>query len=413
VRRRPAPEFTMKIAYTARAAAGGTVEGVLDAASLAEARKRLREQGLFLLRASDSAGTTPKVRRSFGSRVTGVDLLMLTSQLSVMVRSGVDVAEALRNVAANAAKPALKAALDQIVRDVDDGQPVSAAIRRHPKFFDEAYVAGIAAGEATGKLPDVLSRLAELLRNQLHLRSTLRAVLSYPIVLISVMFLVLSALIYFVLPQFGTIFAEMEIPAPALTQMLLDASSALRENSLALLAGAAAIVGAGAWLWRRGTLRSTWDTVTLRAIGIRDVTQALAVGRAFRLMATMLQSGVPLLEALKLCQRSLRNTHYRNLFAKLEEEVLNGRGIGRTLVESPIVPRGAAQMVQTAERTGRLGSVLELVGEFYETEGERKLREVAKLLEPAIIVILGVVVAGVVLAVMLPIFDFSSAAHGG
>lgn len=403
----------MKIAYTARAVAGGTVEGVLDAASIAEARKRLREQGLFVLRVSGSTRAVPKVRAGFGSRVTGVDLLMLTSQLSVMVRSGVDVAEALRNVAANAAKPALKAALDQIVRDVDDGQPVSVALKRHPRFFDESYVAGIAAGEATGKLPEVLNRLAELLRNQLQLRSTLRAVLSYPVVLVAVMFLVLSALVYFVLPQFGTIFEEMEIPAPALTQMLLDASSALRENSLALLTGAAASVAIGVWLWRRGTLRSAWDTATLRTAGVRDVTQALAVGRAFRLMATMLQSGVPLLEALKLCRRSLRNTHYRNLFARLEDEVLNGRGIGKTLTESPLVPRGAAQMVQTAERTGRLGSVLELVGEFYETEGERRLREVAKLLEPAIIVILGVVVAGVVLAVMLPIFDFSSAAHAG
>lgn len=403
----------MKIAYTARAAAGGTVQGVLDAASAAEARKRLREQGLFVLRLNDSARATPKVRASFGSRVTGIDLLMLTSQLSVMVRSGVDVAEALRNVAANAAKPALKTALDQIVRDVDDGQPVSVALKRQPRFFDEAYVAGIAAGEATGRLPEVLNRLAELLRSQLQLRSTLRGVLSYPIVLIAVMGLVLSALIYFVLPQFGTIFEEMEIPAPALTQMLLDASTSLRENTLPILAGAAAAIALTIWLWRRGSLRSAWDSFTLRAIGVRDVTQALAVGRAFRLMATMLQSGVPLLDALKLCQRSLRNTHYRNLFGKLEDEVLNGRGIGRTLVESPLVPRGAAQMVQTAERTGRLGSVLELVGEFYETEGERRLREVAKLIEPAIIVILGVVVAGVVLAVMLPIFDFSSAAHGG
>ncbi len=184
---------------------------------------------------------------------------------------------------------------------------------------------------------------------------------------------------------------------------MLDAAGLLRRNLPLVLGLAVAGVATGVWSWRTGRLRPAWDALTTNVVPFRDVTRALAAGCAFRMLGSMLQSGVPLVDALRLCRRGLRNSYYRKLFARLEDDVVNGRGMSLALLASPVVPRGAAQMAQTAERTGKLGGVLETVGEFYEAEGERRLRELAKLLEPLIIAVLGAVVAAVVLGKVLTI----------
>jgi type II secretory pathway component PulF len=144
---------------------------------------------------------------------------------------------------------------------------------------------------------------------------------------------------------------------------------------------------------------------------VRKAMRPLLVGRTFRLVGTILQSGVPLVEAMRLGRESVRSSQYRHLFNALEQDVLNGKGIGGLLSATPFVPAGAAQMIQTAERTGKLGEVMQLVGEFYEDDGERQVRSLAKMLEPAIIVGMGVVVAFVVISVMLPLLDVSTMSH--
>jgi len=147
----------------------------------------------------------------------------------------------------------------------------------------------------------------------------------------------------------------------------------------------------------------------LKMILLRDVTRTLVIGQAFRLLSTMLEGGVPLLDGLRLTRSSIRNSCFRELFDTLEDEVVNGRGLGAALQESPYVPAAAAQMVSTAERTGTLASVTGLMGEFFEEEGETRLRELATVVEPLIIIVLGVIVAFVVMSVMLPIFEFATA----
>jgi type II secretory pathway component PulF len=143
---------------------------------------------------------------------------------------------------------------------------------------------------------------------------------------------------------------------------------------------------------------------------IRDITRAFYIGRTFRLMGLMIESGVPLLEGLRLTRNSVQNSLYRELFDELEEAILNGRGLASSLIKAGFVPPVAAEMVLTAERTGTLGMVTELMGEHYEEEGESKLREMATILEPLIIVVMGVIVATIVMAVMLPMFDIATLA---
>jgi type II secretory pathway component PulF len=156
--------------------------------------------------------------------------------------------------------------------------------------------------------------------------------------------------------------------------------------------------------------RRWWDRALLNTIVIRDVTRAFYIGRTFRLLGLMIESGVPLLEGLQLTRNAVRNSLYRELFKELEEAILNGRGLASSLIKAGFVPAVAAEMVLTAERTGTLGMVTELMGAHYEEEGESRLRELATILEPLIIVTMGVVVATIVVSVMLPMFDIATLA---
>ena len=350
----------------------------------------------------------PSTGLSRRRRIPKRDVFSFTIQLAIMTRAGVDLASALESLARQCRSEGLKDTLHQIHADVCEGKTVSDALRRHAHVFGPTYVASMAAGEASGRLPEVLDQLARLQQSEMRLRSSLRSVLGYPILLASVSSLVLFGLTFFVLPQFGEIFDEFETPLPAITRVLLAVAAELRGRFWlwgALLA--AATIGLVA-LGKSHTGRRYWDRFVVNFKLLRDVTQSLIIGRSFRLLGIMIDSGVPLLESLRLVRSSIRNSLFQDVFAALEEDVLNGRGMGNCLLSAEVVPDAAAEMMVTAERTGSLAMVTQLIGQHFEEEGESRLRGLVTLLEPAIIVFMGVVVALVVLAVMLPMFDLAT-----
>jgi type IV pilus assembly protein PilC len=404
----------MEFQYSAKSTNGSTSTGVLVAESIAEARQRLREKGLFALSLESAGIATGPFAGRFKrkkKRVGKSDLLMLTSQLSIMTQAGVDLAEALEGVGENCIHPTLKAVLAEIHNDVSSGAGISESLRKHVDVFGEAYVASIAAGEASGTLTDVLDRLVELLGHELKLQSSIKSVLAYPIVLSVVAFNVIGALVFFVLPQFGSVFEDMGKTPPIHTQILLDVSAFLRAHFLKVGVTFSVFVLLLYKFWLADRAGKYWDGFVLNFRLARGATRSLYTGRTFRLLGTMLESGIPLLDGIRLCRASVKNRLYRELFDQLEDSVLNGRGIGTVLTATPFVPPGASQMVGTAERTGRIGPVMVTIGEFYENEGEQKVRDLTKLLEPLIIVVMGVVVSVVVLAVMLPLLDVSTGSH--
>jgi len=199
----------MQFEHTAKSGHGKSPTGVLEADSPTEAKKQLRDQGLDPVSVKKENGRkrntgSSKAKLSIlGPRVARIDLLTVTSQLAIMCQSGIDLAEALQNIGDQCEKPVLKSALQNVFAAVSDGESVSAAMRKQPHVFDDAYVASVAAGEASGQLPEVLSRQTTLLQNEIKLRSTIRTALSYPMVLTFVSSLVLFALLFFVLPQFS------------------------------------------------------------------------------------------------------------------------------------------------------------------------------------------------------------------
>jgi type II secretory pathway component PulF len=254
----------------------------------------------------------------------------------------------------------------------------------------------------------VLKRLAALLRNELQMRHTLRTLMAYPILLTCVSAIVVVILTFFVLPQFSLVFEQMDITVPATTAILVGAANAVRQHWWLWLGIAAAAVVAGSMFIFSRPGRRWIDWLSLNLIVIRDVTRALIIGRTLRQLGMMVDSGVPLLDGLRLTKSAIRNSLVADFYSKLETEIVNGRGLGSSFLACPFVPPGAAQMVATAEQTGTLAVVTQMVGEFFEEQGQTRLREVATILEPVIIVIMGIVVAFVVSSVMLPIFDFAA-----
>jgi type II secretory pathway component PulF len=407
----------MRYTYRAKSIRGETSSGMLVADSLALAQQQLRQQGLFPMSLAPAARQAAQ-QRSFSlpfrrRRVSRKDLMALTSQLAIMTKAGIDVAGAIQSLARQCPNPALKATLESVHQDIMSGKPVSVALRNQGHVFGEAYVASIAAGEASGRLSEVLARLAAMARAELRQQSTRRALMAYPIVLASVSLLVILGLMFFVLPQFAGVFDRFGMPLPMITQVLLGISHELRSRWwlwIGLAAGA--IFGFTAWR-KSPSGKKTWDHMLVHAVVIRNITRSLVTGRAFRLLGIMLESGVPLIEALRLTRSSIQNSVFRDLFDRLEREVLNGRPLAEALATAPFVPNGATEMVSTAERTGTLAMVTQVIGEFYEEEGETRLRELATMIEPLVIVVMGVVVACVVLSVMLPMFEFATFAQQG
>ena len=405
----------MHYVYTAKSPDGSTSQGTLSADSPQQVVRLLRQQGLFALSveaagAKAKGGDRPAVGRS---RISRKDLLNLTAQLAIMTRSGMDVASALGTLATQCPQPRLKQVLREVHGDVLGGKAVSVALRNHVEVFGQAYVASVAAGEASGRLAEVLDRLAKMERANVRLLATRRALLAYPIVLSAVSVLVILGLMFFVLPQFATVFSQFEMRLPVLTEALLAVSGQLRGRWwlwLTLVAGAVA----GWKTFRRSPTGRAWlDATVLNIRLVGPVVRALLAGRTFRLLGIMIDSGVPLVEALRLARSSIENTLFRGLFDRLEDDVLNGRGLSEALASAACLPPGAAEMIATAERTGTLGMVTQTLGEYYEEEGETRLRELATLVEPIIVVVMGAVVACVVLAVMLPMFEFATLAQQG
>ncbi len=403
----------MQFAYTAKSKAGDIQSGHITAADVEAAKRALREQSLFPIDIRKKTANSP-FKALLGWRDRGAlskrDLLSVTTQLAIMTRSGVDLASAFHSLSNQCSNPALRNILAQVHRDVTGGKSISDAMQAQAAVFGDAYVASVAAGEAAGRLPEVLGRLAQFQRTEMRVRATVRTLLAYPLLLTGVSSLVVIGLVTFVLPKFVDIFSQFEVSLPIITQVVVAMSDVLRRHMIIWLPLLlAAIVGLIASR-NMDAGRKKWDYAMLNVPVLRDITRAFYIGRTFRLLGLMIESGVPLLEGLRLTRNSVRNMLYRKLFDDLEESILNGRGLAASLIGAGFVPAVAAEMVLTAERTGTLGMVTELMGEHYEEEGESKLRELATILEPLIIVAMGVVVATIVMAVMLPMFDIATMA---
>jgi type II secretory pathway component PulF len=337
------------------------------------------------------------------------ELLMILTQISIMLRSGVDLADAVRSISLRSQSGATRQSMALVYSALESGQKLSDALQQQQGRFSGVMIASIAAAEASGNLTEVLRRLTDIIKDQMRLANSIRSAISYPIVLMFVTSMVLMAMLFFVLPQFARIYESSRAETPLLTQLLLDFSAMVRASWPVIVTLGAALSAAAYRILKTTSAKRKLDHLLLRMPGLGPINRNLINGRLFRLQGSMLASGVPMVEVLGLTKHAVNNTQIVNLIGEVEGSVLQGEGMAPALRISNYIPDEAADMIGTAEANGQLAAVLQTVGEFYESQGEQKMRDFVKIAEPAIIVGMGLVIGSIVLAVMLPLLDLSRA----
>lgn len=409
----------MRLAYEAYDKAGRAVRDTLEASGLQEAAEQLRRQGLFVTRLSEAgsaggSGNAAVAAPSSGRlRNKARHLAMFTRQLYVLASTGTPMVQALEALERQAKDARWRQVVADLRRRVEEGASLSEAMERRPDCFDAVYRSLVAAGESSGEFAAMLDRLAQLVRKQAQMRSTLIGAMVYPALLLSVSAIVLTVMFIFVLPRFAGLFQTLDVPLPAGTRVMIALGEALRSYGwVALLAA----VGGGWALhsWLRTDQGRQWlDTLLVDAPGIGKVTRGLCTARTARLLGTLIQSRVPLLEALALTRQAAGNIHYERLIDRAEEAVSRGEPISAVFADERLISPSVYEAVRSGEATGQIGPLLLNVASFLEEENEVLLRSLTSLLEPLILIGLGVVVGLVAMSMFLPLFDLTASAGGG
>lgn len=335
-------------------------------------------------------------------------LLLAINQLAVMNQNGIDIAEAVDTVSRHCKHVRLADQLSRIHVALTEGRSLSAAIAIHGEGFPASVSPMLAAAESSGTLPQTLKRITEMLRSEMQLRATIVSALIYPVILVSASMLVLTAMMLGVIPQFAKVFESLGKPVPPSTQTLLWIGLTCRAHWPWIIGTMLVTVVSGVSFRRHPILVGPFHAFLMHGPIIRDAYRPLMTGRIFRAIASMVAGGVTLLESVRLAHRATSDPYWRTLLEDVIQNLLQGSRASESMKEVDFLPPEAAQLMATAERTGRVSDVLEDVGLFYEEDASRRIKRLVAALEPVIIMVMGVLVAGIVMSVMLPMLDVTT-----
>lgn len=346
----------------------------------------------------------------FPRRISRAAILYFTNQLAVMVDTGISLADALGHIAAQEQNPTLRRIVADLKATVEEGQPFSAALARHPRLFNTTYCALVRAAEATGGMGSMLDRIARYLRQEVETRAKVRAALAYPAVMAVLAVAVTVFLLTYVLPKFVPLFSRKGVQLPLPTRVMMAISAALTDYWYVWTGAVAALAGTLLYLRHTPQGRAALDRLRLALPILGPLFLKVAVSRSIRTLGTVLQSGVPMLEALELAGAVAANVYFQRLWRSVAEHVTQGGQVYEALSHDPLFPRTLCQMVAAGEQTGKLGQVLERASSYYEQEVETAVKSVTSLIEPLMIVFMGLVVGGIAMALLLPVFTLSRGA---
>jgi len=410
----------MKLAYSAFDKSGKKINDAIEAASLAEGGELLRRQGLFVTEIREAAASGKRSSKgSAGAKNSapgGRKLREISSfmrQLSVLVATGTPMVEAITSLERQIPESPFRNVIGDIRSRIEEGSSFSEALASHPRWFDPVCRSLIAAGESGGQLDAMLKRLASLLRQQLKVRSTVIGAMIYPCVLIFVSIIVLVAMVGFVMPRFEGLFTTLGADLPSSTRFLMDIGGFVRADWYWIL-GALIAVGVGSKLWLGSAAGKLWrDGMVLQLPQISKVVRSLAAARITRVLGVLIEGKVPLLEALQLTRESTGNSRYAALIDHATDVVTRGESVSAAFLESKLIPQSVAEAIRSGERTGQLGPVLTNVADFLDEDNEVLVKSIASIIEPVILMVLGVLVGFVALSMFLPLFDLTASAGGG
>jgi len=404
----------VKLAYKAFDRAGRAVADTIEATDPAEAAETLRRRGLYVtdLRPGTAPAAGPDRRtRPSGRRLKS--LAVFTGQLQVLTSCGTPLVEALGALARQTSDARLRSVVADVQRRVEEGAALSAALEVHRETFGPVYRSLVAAGEASGDLSAMLGRLAETLRKQVRIRNALLGALIYPALLSVVAVGVLGLMFTVVIPRFGELFETLEVPLPPTTSALLAVSQALTGYwYVAALAVGAPALGLTAWLLSAPG-RRTFQSAVLRLPQVGRIVRGFITARIVRLLGLLLEANVPILEALDLARRSIVNHRYDDLLAKTQDAVTRGEAISDVWGQSDLVSPSVQEIVRNGERSGQVARMLLSAADFLDDENELIVRSLTSILEPVILVGMGLVVGLVAVSMFTPLFDLTAMTQGG
>lgn len=396
------PAFT----YTARALNGDLRTATIEAPNRDEVVAQLRRQRLNVVKIDEAAA----VKKKKGGKIKMRDIVIFTRQFSTMINAGLPLVQALDILAKQSENPALKDVTHAVVFDVESGHTVADALGKHPKAFSELYVNMVAAGEAGGILDTILMRLATFMEKNDALVRKVKGAMIYPGVISAVAFIAISVLLIFVIPVFKKMFGDVGLPLPLPTRVVIAMSNFLRGiGGVLTVVVAFFVVYFTKKYYATNGGKLVIDKLMLKAPVLGDVLRKSAVSRFTRTLGTLIGSGVSILDGLEITAKTAGNRVISDAIMDSRTSIAGGETISAPLQKSNVFPPMVISMIAVGEQTGGLDEMLSKIADFYDEEVDAAVSNLLSLMEPVMIVFLGIVVGGMVVAMYLPIFDMINA----
>lgn len=344
----------------------------------------------------------------FGESIKQRDVVIFTRQLATMIDAGLPIVQCLEVLAAQSPNKKLRGVIRQLKEEVEAGSTFTDALKKHPKLFDDLFVNMVAAGEVGGILDSILHRLAGYMEKAMKLKSKIKGAMIYPATIVTVAVGVTAILLIFVIPVFAELFSSFGQALPAPTQFVINLSNFTVAYFPYIGAAVVAVGVAGRQFYRTEAGRLTFDQIFLQMPVFGDLIRKSAVARFTRTLSTLVSSGVPILDALAITARTAGNKVVERAVLATRVSISEGRTIAEPLTESKVFPPMVCQMIAVGETTGALDAMLQKIADFYEEEVDNAVANLTALMEPMVIVFLGVVIGGLVISMYLPIFKLGS-----
>ncbi len=403
--------------YELKQQTGKVASGVIAADSPLAAANNLRSQGGYILSLSEvvskkTRGIQGLLAINIQTGPSAKDVLNFTNQLAVMIKAGISIRAALEGIADQVENQKFRAILQKIRLDVEAGKPFSDALMKYPKVFSPLYVNMVKASELSGSFADMLIRIADYLGQQIETRAQVRGAMIYPIIIAFMAISTTVFLLTFVLPKFVAIFEGKEAALPGPTKVILAVSHVMRTYWYYLLGILVAASWAFFWFINIPVGRKWWDQTKLRIPIFRKLCRCLYISRSLHTMGELVNAGVPMLDTISITANISGNTKFKDMWRQVYVSVKQGKKISAPLSQSSLLPKSVVQMIGSGEESGKLAEVLQDISSYYQKELKNVIRTVTAMIEPLMIVIMGVIVGFIAMSIILPIFKLSSLVKG-
>jgi type IV pilus assembly protein PilC len=401
--------------YRVRDKSGKEVAGQLEGSSSAAVSKTLRERGLVPLEVKERKTSALKKEikiPGFSGRIKAKEIAILSRQFATMVNSGLSLVRTLNILEAQTENPALAKVVGEVRAEVEKGSSLSVAMEAHPKVFSRLFVAMIKAGEIGGVLDETLVRLADMMEAAHALRSKVKSAMAYPVVVLGLVSFIVFAMLTFVVPMFEDMYAELGGDLPVPTKVLVAAGNILKTWWFIVLAlEIGAIFGIRRYI-KTPDGRARWDALKLRVPIFGKLVHKTSLSRFSRSLSVLSRSGVPILQAIDIVVETSGNYVMGRALGDVRDSVKRGESLAAPLANHPVFPPMVAQMMSVGEETGALDEMLAKVADFYDREVDDTVAALTSLIEPLLIIVLGVTVGGILIALYLPMFNIASLLDG-